>query len=85
MSSRRINYSRLRSLTTRQLIRALSKDGFVYIKSTGSHRHYKHPDERLVIILYNGSGGTHPIKTLRSMIEYQARWTMDDLRRLDLL
>jgi len=85
MSSDRINYSRLRSLTTRQLIKALSKDGFAYIKSTGSHRHYKHPDGRLVILPYNGSGGTHPIKTLRSMIEYQARWTMADLHRLGLL
>ncbi|MYC37772.1 MAG: addiction module toxin, HicA family [Chloroflexi bacterium] len=85
MSSDRINYSRLRSLTTRQLIKALSKDGFAYIKSTGSHRHYKHPDGRLVIVPYNRSGDTHPIKTLRSIIEGQALWTTDDLRRLGLL
>ena len=85
MSSDRINYSRLRSLTTRQLIRALRKDGFAYLKSTGSHRHYKHEDGRLVIVPYDRSGATHPIRTLRSMIEGQARWTMDDLRRLGLL
>lgn len=85
MSSERINYSRLRSLTTRHLVRALTKDGFAYQKSTGSHRHYKHLDGRLVVIPYNRSGDTHPIKTLRSMIEGQARWNMDDLQRLGLV
>ena len=85
MSSNRIDYSRLRSLTTRQLFRALNKDGFLYLKGTGGHRHYQHPDGRLVVVSYHRTGGTYPIKTLRSMIENQARWTMDDLRRLGLV
>ena len=85
MSSDRIDYSRLRSLTTRRIIRALFRDGFEFLRSTGSHRHYKHSDGRLVVVPYGRSGGTHPQKTLRSMIEGQARWTMDDLRRLGLV
>ena len=83
--SDRIDYSRLRSLTTRQMIRALSRDGFSFQWSTGSHRHYVHLDGRLVVVPYSSSGGTHPMPRRCGMIEGQARWTMDDLRRLGLI
>ena len=85
MSPRRIDYSRLRSLTTRQIIRALSRDGFEYLRSSGSHQHYIHADGRFVTVAYHRPGGTYQINTLRSMIEEQARWSWDDLRRLRLV
>ena len=85
MSARRIDYSRLRSLTTREIIRALRRDGFQFFRSTGSHRHYEHEDGRVVTVAYHRTGGSYSIKTLRSMIERQARWTWNDLRRLGLV
>lgn len=36
-------------------------------------------------VTFHHAGDTFPIGTLRSMIEVQARWSEDDLRRLNLL
>ena len=80
-----INFSRLRSLTTQQITRALRRDGFELDTQTGSHQQYYHPDGRRVTVSYHGSGQTFSIRTLRSMIQTQARWTWDDLRRLGLV
>ena len=80
-----INFSRLRSLTTQQITRALRRDGFELDKQTGSHQQYYHPDGRRVTVSYHHSGQTFSIRTLRSMIQVQARWTWDDLRRLGLV
>ncbi|MBV9760338.1 MAG: type II toxin-antitoxin system HicA family toxin [Acidobacteriaceae bacterium] len=80
-----IDYRALRSLTARQLIAALLSDGFQLIRQTGSHQRYRHRDGRRVTIAPHGSGGTFPIKTLKSIIEFQACWSEDDPRRLNLL
>ena len=85
MSTRLIDYSRLRSLTTREIVNALQRDGFEYLRTKGSHQHFHHEDGRLVTVADHSSGGTYSIRTLRSMIEDQAYRTMDDLRRLGLL
>jgi predicted RNA binding protein YcfA (HicA-like mRNA interferase family) len=45
-----IDYSRLRSVTARQLDGALLADGFVFRRQTGSHRRYAHPDGRRVTL-----------------------------------
>jgi predicted RNA binding protein YcfA (HicA-like mRNA interferase family) len=37
-----LDYSRLRNLTARELIRALGKDGFTLDRQTGSHQLYYH-------------------------------------------
>ena len=80
-----ISYSRLRSLTARRLVTALEKDGFVLSRQSGSHRHYKHADGRRVTVSFHHSSDTFPPKTLRSMVEVQARWTWRDLERLQLV
>jgi predicted RNA binding protein YcfA (HicA-like mRNA interferase family) len=41
-----IDWSRLRSLTARELIAALARDGFSLRHRSGSHRRYRHPDGR---------------------------------------
>jgi predicted RNA binding protein YcfA (HicA-like mRNA interferase family) len=51
----------------------------------GSHQRYRHADGRRVTVTFHRAGDTFPIGTLRSMIELQARWTENDLRRLSLL
>lgn len=63
---------------------ALLADGFTLKAQRGSHRRYQHSDGRRVTVPYHTSSGTFVPKTLRSMIEEQARWDEADLRRLRL-
>jgi predicted RNA binding protein YcfA (HicA-like mRNA interferase family) len=80
-----IDFSRLRSLTTRRIIQALRRDGFELVRQTESHRHFHHSDGRFVTVSYHRSSDTYAIGMLRMMLETQAKWTEDDLRRLGLL
>lgn len=80
-----VDYSRIRSLTTRELTRALLNDGFSFIRQRGSHRRYGHGDGRRVTIPFTRSGDTFAPGTLKSIIELQAKWTAEDLVRLGLL
>ena len=80
-----LDYRGLRSLTAREVIAVLTRDGFYFVRQTGSHQRYHHPDGRRVTVAPHGGGDTFTIKTLKSMIESQARWTEQDLKRLRLL
>jgi predicted RNA binding protein YcfA (HicA-like mRNA interferase family) len=80
-----MDYRGLRSLTDRELITALERDGFSFVRQTGSHQRYRHADGRRVTVAPHGKGDTFTIKTLKSMIEKQAGWTEEDLKRLQLL
>ena len=80
-----LDYSRLRNFTARQIIAALLHDGFHLRRQKGSHQRYVHPDSRRVTVTYHRSSDTFEIKTLRSMLEDQARWTEADLKRLKLI
>ena len=80
-----VNYSHLRSLTARELISALARDGFVLDRQSGAHQLYLHPDRRRVTVSFHRPGETFEVKTLRTMIETQARWTDEDLKRLKLI
>jgi predicted RNA binding protein YcfA (HicA-like mRNA interferase family) len=63
----------------------LLRDGFSLDRQAGSHQLYRHPDGRRVTVSYHRSGETFETKTLRTMLETQARWTEQDLVRLGLL
>jgi len=81
----KIDYSKLRSLTARELISALIKDGFFLDRQSGSHQQYRRPDGRRVTVSsHHGSDVFRP-KTLKSMTEKQAKWTEGDLKRLKIL
>lgn len=80
-----IDYSRLRSVTARELAGALLADGFTLTRQKGSHRHFHHPDGRRVTLSFHHPSDTFRFGTLKSIIETQARWTDDDLHRLKLL
>jgi len=75
-------WRQLRNITARELVNALSRDGFVFHNQRGSHQRYRHADGRRVTVTFHRAGDTFPIGTLRSMIEVQARWTV---RRLALI
>ncbi|MBI2175144.1 MAG: type II toxin-antitoxin system HicA family toxin [Parcubacteria group bacterium] len=79
------DYAQLRSLTARQLIGALQADGFVLSRQKGSHRHYRHQDGRRVTVSFHHTSDTFRPGTQKSIIETQARWTEEDLKRLGLL
>jgi len=80
-----IEWRRLRNLTSREIITALIRDGFVLHNQRGPHQRYRHADGRRVTVTFHRPGDTFPIGTLRSMIELQARGTEEDLRRLSLI
>jgi predicted RNA binding protein YcfA (HicA-like mRNA interferase family) len=80
-----IDYSKLHNLTARKLISALGKEGFVFEGKRGKHRIYRHPDGRMVAVPFHKPGQTYPPKTLKKMLESQAKWTLSDLKRLKLV
>ena len=80
-----IDYSKLRSLTANELIRALIRDGFHLERSSGAHHQFYHSDNRRVTVSYHRTGETFKFRTLKSMIEVQAQWTEEDLKRLNIL
>ncbi|MCD6083521.1 type II toxin-antitoxin system HicA family toxin [Candidatus Aerophobetes bacterium] len=80
-----IDYSKLRNLTAREIINALSRDGFYLRSQRGSHQRYHHPDGRRVTVSFHRPSDTFTPKTLKSMIERQAKWNEKDLKRLKLL
>lgn len=80
-----IDYSILRSLTAHEVCRALERDGFTCTRQRGSHHRYAHADGRRVTVPFTRSGDTFAPGTLRSIVERQARWSAEDLRRLALL
>lgn len=81
-----IEYGQLRSLTARKIINALESDGFRLKRQKGSHRHYfNDADRRRVTVTFHHSSDTFRLKTLRSMIELQAGWSVADLQRLGIL
>jgi predicted RNA binding protein YcfA (HicA-like mRNA interferase family) len=80
-----VDYGTVRTLTARVIIRALTRDGFLLDRQSGSHRLYRHSDGRRVTVTFHHPAQTFAPKTLRSMIEHQARWSEADLRRLRLI
>jgi predicted RNA binding protein YcfA (HicA-like mRNA interferase family) len=80
-----VDYSKIRSVTARQLASALEKDGFRLQRQKGSHRHYHHPDGRRVTLSFHHSSDTFRRGTLHSIIEIQARWSGEDVTRLGLV
>jgi len=80
-----VDFSRLRSLSARQLVSALRLDGFILNRQSGSHRHYIHADGRRVTLSFHHASDTFRPGTLRSIVSLQARWTEKDLFRLGLL
>ncbi len=74
----------LRNATTRDIERALQKDGFVLERKTATGgRIYQH-DDRIVVIHFHHGSDTFTRKTLKSVLE-AAEWTQEDVKRLGLL
>ena len=74
-----IDYRQLRTVTAREIIRALSQDGFFLRNQRGSHQRYQNPDGRRVTVSFHRPSDTFAPKTLKIIVESQARWTEDPL------
>ena len=68
-----INYRGLRSLTTNELLAALSPTVFLSAREVLHH------------VAPHAGGDTFSVKTLQTIIATQARWTEDDVQRLKLI
>jgi len=79
-----IDYSKLRSLTARQIVSALTRDGFYLDRTSGSHRQFLHPVKGRVTVSFHHPSDTFPPKTLQNIIQ-DAEWTEDDLKRLKII
>lgn len=73
-----------RGISARVFVHALESDGFRLQRTRGSHRIFKHPDGRRVVVAYHALGESFPVGTLRGMIA-DAGWSESDLIRLELL
>lgn len=80
----RIDFSRLRGVTAREIESALLRDGFRLLRQKGSHRHYVHDAPWRRVTVSQSSGDTIRMGTLRNIIVVQAQWERDDLVRLGL-
>jgi len=47
----------LMPMKLREVIRLLEKHGWVEMRSRGSHRHFKHPDQAVAITVPGNDGG----------------------------
>jgi len=74
-----------KNITVRELIRALKQAGFSFERARGSHYIYRHPEGRRVTVPFHGQGQSIPRGTLKNIIEREAQWNDDDLRRWGLL
>ena len=79
-----IDFSKLRSLTARELMSALIRDGFYVDRKSGSHYQFFHPTRGRVTLSFHHTKDTFPPKTLKSIIQ-DAGWNREDLERLKIL
>jgi predicted RNA binding protein YcfA (HicA-like mRNA interferase family) len=70
--------ARLPICDAKDVIRVLSRHGFIRVGQKGSHQKWRHPDGRQVIVPDHGSKSI-PIGTLKSIIE-GSNLTVDDFR-----
>jgi predicted RNA binding protein YcfA (HicA-like mRNA interferase family) len=63
-----IDYRALRSITAREIISALVRDGFLLDRQSGSHQLYKHLDGRRVTVTLHHPGQTCGFLRLRTGI-----------------
>ena len=61
---------RLRAtLKVRDLIRLVESDGWRQVRTTGSHRHFKHPSKPNVVTIPGHPGDDIPVGTLKSILK----------------
>lgn len=63
---------RIGAVKVRDLIRLLESDGWKHVRTTGSHRHFKHPTKPNVVTVPGNPGHDIPIGTLKAILKSAA-------------
>jgi predicted RNA binding protein YcfA (HicA-like mRNA interferase family) len=53
----------------RDLVRLIEKDGWRHVRTTGSHRHFKHASKPSVVTIPGHPGDDLPAGTLKSILK----------------
>lgn len=56
-------------MKVRDLIRLVDSDGWRQVRTTGSHRHYKHRSKPNVVTIPGHQGDEVPVGTLKSILK----------------
>jgi predicted RNA binding protein YcfA (HicA-like mRNA interferase family) len=56
------------SVKVRDLIRRIESDGWEHVRTTGSHRHFKHPSKPNVVTVPGQGGDDVPVGTLKAIL-----------------
>ena len=56
-------------MKVREVVRALEQRGWVEMRSKGSHRHFKHPDQPLLITVPGNAGQELAPGTLNAILK----------------
>jgi predicted RNA binding protein YcfA (HicA-like mRNA interferase family) len=56
-------------MKVREVIRLLEKNGWVEMRSRGSHRHFKHPEQAFVITVPGNQGKELATGTLNAILK----------------
>jgi predicted RNA binding protein YcfA (HicA-like mRNA interferase family) len=60
--------STIRVVRVRDLIRMVESDGWKHVRTTGSHRHFKHSSKPNVVTIPGHAGDDVPAGTLKSIL-----------------
>ena len=63
------------TVKVKDLIRIIESDGWKHVRTTGSHRHFKHPTKPNVVTVPGNAGDDIPIGTLKAI---QRAATLED-------
>ena len=63
---------RIGTVKVRDLIRLLKSDGWEHVRTTGSHRHFKHPTKPNVVTVPGNPGHEIPVGTLKAILKSAA-------------
>ena len=60
---------RIKAVKVRDLMRIVEADGWKHVRTTGSHRHYKHDNKPNVVTIPGHPGDDVPTGTLKSILK----------------
>ena len=64
-----INGLKINAVKVRELLRMVEADGWKHVRTTGSHRHYKHDSKPNVVTIPGHPGDDVPAGTLEAILK----------------
>ena len=73
--------SKLPRITAKQVIKSLERDGWILVRTSGSHKHFRHPERPGLVTVPEHAGETLYPKLLKSILS-QASLTVEEFKEL---